>query len=62
MSKEERLQEILRAFVDSLGSFAEGQLSPEAHAATLRGLLAEVRELRGDGSMSAVQTPVPLSA
>ncbi|GBF05703.1 hypothetical protein DAERI_050212 [Deinococcus aerius] len=63
MPKEERLQEILKAFVDTLNSFAEGRHSPEVHAATIGRLLAEVRELKGTGdSLGTVGAPARLSA
>lgn len=50
MSKEERLREILRAFVDTLNEMAEGQRPREVHAATIQRLLAEVRELKAAGA------------
>ncbi|WP_019588211.1 hypothetical protein [Deinococcus apachensis] len=63
MSKEERLQEILKAFADTLNSFVEGRHSTETHAATIQGLLAEVRELKGtDDSPGTVRSAVRLSA
>lgn len=63
MSREERLQEILKAFVDTLNNFAEGRHSPEVHAATIQRLLAEVRELKGMGdSLGTARATARLSA
>ncbi|SMB89355.1 hypothetical protein [Deinococcus hopiensis] len=50
MSREERLQQVLKTFVDTLNDFAEGRHSPEVHAATIRRLLAEVHALKAAGA------------
>ena len=63
MSKEERLQEILKAFVDTLNDLVEGRHSREVHAATIQRLLAEVRELKAGGSeLDTAKSAVALSA
>ena len=62
MSQEERLQKVLKAFVDTLNDFAEGRHSPEIHAATIRRLLAEVRELKAAGAGAGPISAVPFVA
>lgn len=63
MSKEERLQQILKAFVDTLDQLAEGRRPLEAHAATIQRLLTEVRELKAAVSeLEAAKSTVRLLA
>jgi len=60
MSQDERLQELLNAFVDTLNAFAEGRHSREVHAATVARLLAELRELRAAEPDHALDIPTSL--
>ncbi|ADV66092.1 hypothetical protein [Deinococcus maricopensis] len=47
MTKEERLQEVIDAFVKTLNDFVEHRGSLDAHRATLAALLQEIQELKG---------------